>query len=230
MDAQEALSWIEQGARALGNSMLPPTEKIGIDERGFFLEIDGKKYRITNKEIHGFKVSKTEEYDYTTDVLIHSDDFRPYIADPMEKYIVVRIRRSDRQAFQSDMRLGYSEIDEINTRNFLVFDYTVGDPVGQFSMPMTPEQHGYTIMIRVLEFLRIRHSKHILSDKQGSMAELTADCLHRHLETKFRVHTRKRQGFGFSFELMELSTTASTRACMISRQKTELPFLRQLTY
>ena len=60
MDAQEAVSWMEQGIRAHGNRGLLPTERIGTDERGFFLEIYGKKYRITNKEIYNFKVSATE--------------------------------------------------------------------------------------------------------------------------------------------------------------------------
>ena len=201
MDAQEAVSWMEQGIRAHGNRGLLPTERIGTDERGFFLEIYGKKYRITNKEIHNFKVSATETYDYTRDVLIHSDDFRPYIADPMEKYVVVRIRRSDRQASQQSMSLGYSKIDEKNTRNFLFVDYSVSDSVGMLDMPMTPEQHGYDIMIKVLEFLRIKYAKPMLDGEHANMAELTADCLHRHLETKYGIRARKRQGFGFSFEI-----------------------------
>ena len=201
MDAQEAVSWMEQGIRTLDSRGLLPTERIGTDERGFFLEIYGKKYRITNKEIHNFKASATETYDYTRDVLIHSDDFRPYIADPMEKYVVVRIRRSDRQAFQRNMSLGYSEIDEKNTRNFLLVDYSVSDSVGMLDMPMTPEQHGCDIMIRVLEFLRTKYAKPMLDGKHANMAELTADCLHRHLETKYGIRARKRQGFGFSFEI-----------------------------
>ena len=192
---------MEQGIRALGSHGLLPTERIGTDERGFFLEIYDKKYRITNKEIHNFKVSATETYDYTRDVLIHSNDFRPYIADPMEKYVVVRIRRSDRQAFQQNMSLGYSEVDEKNTRNFLLVDYSVSDSVGMLGMPMTLEQHGYDIMIRVLEFLRTKYAKPMLDGEHANMAELTADCLHRHLETKYGIRARKRQGFGFSFEI-----------------------------
>ena len=201
MDAQNAVSWIEQGARALGNRELLSTERIGTDERGFFLEIYGKKYRITNKEIRNFKVSATETYDYTRDVLIHSDDFRPYIADPMEKYAVVRIRRSHEQNVIPMQKHGYSKIDEKNTRNCYFIEYTAYDLGGMFDELMTQKQHGYDIMIDVVEFLRIRHSKHILDDKYDTMAELTANCLHRHLETKYGLYTRKRQGFGFSFEI-----------------------------
>ena len=194
----KAIAALEQGIESLGKYNYKLSKGTGRDTRGFYFKVHGKKHRISQKEIHDFKLTQTEIYDYTRDILIHSDSFRPYIPDPKEKFVIVRMNWRLRENVIPE--IGFNYVHGDFGWNCLIVDYQIFNETGFFAEEIPLSAHGQWIMIDVLNYLRTRNSKTLLDETYETPGSRTLDCFHQYLEQSYEIPTTKR-AHGFSFKL-----------------------------
>ena len=198
IEPKETVPSLERGIESIGERDNAFPDLTGSDGRGFYFKVYDNKYRIASKELHNFRLTDTRVYNSEKDVLIHSDSFRPYIADPLEKFVVVRIKHMPVPNVGGTITLEYAPAGL--KRNYLIIDYPITRSTGPFAEEISPAQNGYTIMRYVLDFLRIRNSKYQLDEKYETLGDQTLDCFHQFLEQSYEIWTKKREG-GFSFKM-----------------------------